>query len=172
MVLFLQRHRVLNPTEGRGGEEQSELREIGWLSFLMQQFESQRSLPEHRQNSLHLPTCLPACRGLGAVEPPPKVNIQANHPVLWLTTLCTPPCALYPRLTSSPYPSDFFFMAGTISVSMSTFKSNFKVKHSLLGSWGRKAGAWRMAHHMNTKQAWALISPDPPSPNPSQQMLL
>lgn len=33
-----------------------------------------------------------------------------------------------------PYPRDFFFMAGTISVSMSTFRSNFRVKHSLLGS--------------------------------------
>lgn len=33
-----------------------------------------------------------------------------------------------------PYPSDFFFMAGTISVSISTFRSNFRVKHSLLGS--------------------------------------
>lgn len=40
-----------------------------------------------------------------------------------------------PTSSSSPtYPSDFFFMAGTISVSMSTFRSNFKVKHSLLGS--------------------------------------
>lgn len=35
---------------------------------------------------------------------------------------------------TKPYPSDFFFMAGTISVSMSTFRSNFRVKHSLLGS--------------------------------------
>lgn len=35
---------------------------------------------------------------------------------------------------TKPYPRDFFFMAGTISVSMSTFRSNFKVKHSLLGS--------------------------------------
>lgn len=36
--------------------------------------------------------------------------------------------------TTKLYPSDFFFMAGTISVSMSTFRSNFRVKHSLLGS--------------------------------------
>ena len=37
-------------------------------------------------------------------------------------------------LPTKPYPSDFFFMAGTISVSISTFRSNFSVKHSLLGS--------------------------------------
>ena len=37
-------------------------------------------------------------------------------------------------LRLKPYPSVFFFMAGTISVSMSTFRSNFRVKHSLLGS--------------------------------------
>lgn len=40
----------------------------------------------------------------------------------------------YPHFLLRPYPSDFFFMAGTISVSMSTLRSNFKVKHSLLGS--------------------------------------
>lgn len=43
--------------------------------------------------------------------------------------------SVLPTSSSIPtYPSDFFFMAGTISVSMSTFRSNFKVKHSLLGS--------------------------------------
>lgn len=39
-----------------------------------------------------------------------------------------PPLAL--RRAKKPY----LLMAGTISVSMSTFRSNFKVKHSLLGS--------------------------------------
>lgn len=44
------------------------------------------------------------------------------------------PSAPLPRGPTKPYPSDFFFMAGTISGSMSTFRSNFRVKHSLLGS--------------------------------------
>lgn len=53
-----------------------------------------------------------------------------------------PPYPLDPAAVGPPrpYPRDFFLMAGTISVFTSTFRSNFRVKHSLLGSWGMKEG--------------------------------
>lgn len=49
----------------------------------------------------------------------------------------TGPC-ICPQQT---HPRDFFFAAGTISASMLTLRSNFRVKHSLLGSWGEAAAA-------------------------------
>ena len=51
-----------------------------------------------------------------------------------LSAGATPAHSPLPQSPHRAYPSDFFFMAGTISVSMSTFRSNFRVKHSLLGS--------------------------------------
>lgn len=45
---------------------------------------------------------------------------------------------------AQPHPKVFFFMAGTISVLMSTLRSNLRLKHSLLGScsdgWGWRCG--------------------------------
>ena len=51
----------------------------------------------------------------------------------------------------------FFFIAGTISVSMSTFRSNLRLKHSLLGSWRHSR---TLSLHVD--EGFSLYPPDPP----------
>ena len=51
----------------------------------------------------------------------------------------------------------FFFIAGTISVSMSTFRSNLRLKHSLLGSWRHNR---TLSLHVD--EGFSPYPPDPP----------
>lgn len=61
-------------------------------------------------------------------------HLPAGTPAPWVPQ---GPCTgAVPGRRRWTHPRDFFFMAGTISASMSTFRSNFRVKHSLLGSCG------------------------------------
>lgn len=79
----------------------------------------------------------PPCSAQSPSSQRPAAAHPCGIPSLWvLWGLCAHQGHAWHRHT---HPRDFFFMAGTISASMSTFRSNLRVKHSLLGSCRRHA---------------------------------